>query len=131
MAEVNIGIDNTEKLGSGANKIVFGVTVTNELNKLFTTDLPKENLVIASIQPARNQKLNSNIIQGITLNKILEKDELEENGYIKDTLDELKLHKQYADRDMAPKLYKVSLKWFNQKILNIDIDDFLREPYNT
>ena len=129
MAEVNIGIDNTEKLGSGANKIVFGVTVTNELNKLFTTDLPKENLVIASIQPARNQKLNSNIIQGITLNKILEKDELEENGYIKDTLDELKLHKQYADRDMAPKLYKVSLKWFNQKILNIDIDDFLREPY--
>ena len=34
MTEVNIGIDNTEKLGSGANKIVFGVTVTNELNNI-------------------------------------------------------------------------------------------------
>ena len=130
MTEVNIGINNKDKLGSGANKIVFGVIEeTTELNTLFTTNLPLDKLIIASIQPARDQKQASTIKQGITLNKILEENELEENGYIKDTLDELNRHKQYADRDMAPKLYKVSLKWFNQKILNIDINDFLREPY--
>ena len=45
MAEINIGIDKNNKIGSGTNKIVYAVkSNTNKAETLFTTDLPLDNL---------------------------------------------------------------------------------------
>jgi len=150
MADINIGIDKNNEIGSGTNKIVYAVkSNTNKAETLFTTDLPLDNLsnnlVIVSMEPDRNEDIKNGIRPGIKLIKSLKileyyeqriidfssmEQQITENKLIKEVIDELKLHQQYAVRNMAPKLYKVTLKWFNISIPNIDINEFLTVPYN-
>ncbi len=131
MTEVNIGIDS--ELGFGTSKVVYNVKqVEIAAFKLFTSNLPLDKLVIASIQPD-SILVNNKKQTGIKLKtqKIKDKDDtyIQRNTRIKEIIDELNFHQQYANNDMAPKLYKVTLKWFNQSKENILIEDFLDNPY--
>ena len=132
MAEVNIGIDT--EIGYGTSKIVYNVKQTEiAAFKLFTTNLPLDKLVIASIQPD-SILVNDKKQTGIKLEtqKIKKKDYayIQRNTRITEIINELNFHKEYADDNMAPKLYKVTLKWFNQSKENILIKDFLDNPYS-
>ena len=131
MTEVNIGIDS--EIGFGTSKIVYKVKqVEIAAFKLFTSNLPLDKLVIASIQPD-SILVNDTKQTGIKLQKqkIKNKDYayIQNNKRIEEIIYELILHQQYADNDMAPKLYKVTLKWFNQSKEDILIEDFLDNPY--
>lgn len=126
MATKEIEVDQI--LGKGTNKVVYTI---KESNTIFTTDLPLSNLVIASIEPERDPNIRANIKQGIRLKKVFNEEYIKNNKYIKEVINELSLHQKYATNEpsLAPKLYSVTLKWFDQYIKNINVNDFLIDPY--